>query len=88
MKQDEELGTFEEVTRAIDEMETDPAGHCSVQMDDAVREAIVSATKTGKPAVVTIKLKVTPGPEGRVGLALTVDAKLPRRGAPGGRSDA
>jgi hypothetical protein len=75
--EDEDLGTFLEVIRAIDAAEVEPDKHCAVQMDDAVRDAIKAARKSGKAAEVTVKVKVTPGPERRVGLSVAVAKKLP-----------
>lgn len=81
MKKQEEkddIGTFLEVVRAVDESEADPDRHCSVQMDVAVRDAIKAARSSGKKAKVAVTLTLTPGPDRRMGFAVAVKADLPR----------
>jgi hypothetical protein len=79
---EEEIGTFEEVIQAIDELEVDPDRHLSIQMDNSLREAIRAAQTMGRKAEVSVKVKVTPGPDRRVVFSADVTAKLPRRPSP------
>lgn len=69
--------TFAEVIKAIDEAETDPARHLSIQIDDKLRGAMLAAKATGKSASITIKVVAKPGPERRITLTGDVTAKLP-----------
>lgn len=79
--QTEEQGTFTEVVRAIDAQEMEPERHIAVQMDEAVREAILAARGSGKNASVTVKLNVVPGIDRRVSFSAVVSSKLPKPSA-------
>ena len=73
-----EQDTFSEVLKAIDATEYEPERHVSIQIDDALREAICAAQTSNQSASVTITVKVKPGPERRVSFAANVNAKIPR----------
>ena len=77
-KQPEEQNTFAEVITAIDALESDPARHLSIQIDDAVRDAVQAAQTSGQPASVTIQVKIKPGAERRMSFIAHVKAQLPR----------
>ncbi len=69
--------TFDEVLKAIDSLETDPDRHLSIQMDQRLRDAIRAAKASGKPAKISVEIKVSPGPDRRVIFAGGVKATLP-----------
>lgn len=77
-KKHEEQDTFDEVIQAIDQMESEPDRHISIQIDKSLRDAIQAAQKSGQPAGVTITLKVKREAERRMSFSATVTAKLPR----------
>lgn len=70
--------TFDAVVAAIDSLESDPARHLSLQIDQSVRDAVQAAQSSGQGASVTVTVKVKPGAERRMSFAATVSAKLPR----------
>lgn len=74
----EEQNTFDDVIAAIDATESEAERHLSIQIDDSLRDAIRAAQTSGRPAGVTIAIKVQPGPDRRVSFAANVAAKLPR----------
>ena len=69
--------TFLAVVGAIDELETDPSRHLSLQIDDRLRAAIVAARAANKASKITIEVKVEPGPERRMIFSGAVKASLP-----------
>lgn len=75
-----EQDTFDHVIEAIDALETEPDRHLSIQIDNSLREAILAAKTSGKPAGLTIAIKVTPTPgeQRRLQFSASVSAKLPR----------
>lgn len=77
-KKPEEQDTFDQVIKAIDDTETAPERHLSLQMDKAVRDAILAARESGQKASVTLQLKVQPGPERRVSFVANLKTSLPR----------
>jgi hypothetical protein len=77
-EQNKDQETLAEIIQAIDSLETEPSRHISIQIDTSLRDAIVAAQNSGSVAEVTVKIKVKPGPERRVGFQANVSAKLPR----------
>lgn len=79
---DAQQDTLALVLQAVDSGESDPDRHLSIQIDDALREAIQAAHRAGESATVTIKVKVEPGPDRRVHFSAGVKAQLPRPPTP------
>lgn len=73
-KRPEEQDTFDQVIKAIDDTETAPERHLSIQMDKAVRDAILAARESGQKASITLQLRVQP--EVRLRVDVTRDAKV------------
>lgn len=74
--------TFLIILKALDAAETDPDRHISIQIDDALRDAIKAAQTSGEVANVSIKIKVKPGPDRRVHFIPSVKGQLPRPPVP------
>ncbi len=77
-EKEEEIGTLQQVLRAVDETESDPARHVSIQIDDGIRDAIRACKDSGKKAKFTIEVVASPQPERRVQLGVLVKATLPK----------
>lgn len=77
-EQQEEQNTFDQVVEAIDQLESEPDRHLSIQIDNSLRDAIRAAQTSLQKASVTIQVRVMPGADRRVTFAATVKAAIPK----------
>jgi hypothetical protein len=81
-RQDNPQDTFDAIIKAIDGDEFDAERHISIQIDETLRDAIIAARNSNKPASVTIAIAIKPGPDRRMEFGAKVTAKTPRPPTP------
>ncbi len=72
---------FDRVIGEIDRLEVEPDRHLSMQLDKEVRAITRAAKAAGKPAMLKLTIKATPGPDRRVVFSASFASTLPKPSA-------